>query len=66
MQKKALIGVFILIGLAPLALSIGYAFFYSLGLVGLVSRGFTLGNWAGLFQGEFLQSILHSAWIAGV
>jgi len=50
--------------MVPLALSIGYSLMYSLGLTGLMSDGFTFSHWINLFQGEFLQSILYSVWVA--
>jgi len=64
MAKKLLPALFILFCLVPLGLSLGYSFLYSIGGAGLLSSGFTLQNWLELFQGEFLQSILYSLWIA--
>lgn len=64
MDKKLLPVLFILFCITPLALSIGYSFLYSIGGVGLLSDGLTIQNWLELFQGEFLQSILYSLWIA--
>lgn len=64
MAKKLLPALFILFCITPLALSLGYSFLYSIGGVGLLSHGLTLKNWLELFQGEFLQSILYSLWIA--
>ena len=48
----------------PLTLALGYAALYSLGMVGLLSDGFTLGNWAELLTGEFGRSIAFSAYVA--
>jgi len=48
----------------PLGLALGYAALYSLGLVGLLSDGFTLRNWAELLTGEFGRSIAFSAYVA--
>lgn len=64
MAKKLLPALFILFCITPLALSLGYSFLYSIGGVGLLSDGLTLQNWLEVFQGEFLQSILYSLWIA--
>lgn len=64
MAKKLLPALFIFFCITPLALSLGYSFLYSIGGVGLLSEGLTLQNWLELFQGEFLQSILYSLWIA--
>ena len=50
--------------MVPLALALGYAALYSLGLVGLLSDGFTLDNWAALMTGEFGRSIAFSAYVA--
>lgn len=64
MLRKLLILIFILTCLVPLGLALGYSAGYSLGLTGLLSDGFTLSYWAGLFRGEFLSAILYSAWVA--
>lgn len=64
MTKKLIIALFVVLILLPLGLSIAYSFLYSIGGVGLLSRGFTLQHWADLFRGEFLQSMLYSLWIA--
>ena len=65
MQKQKWMIALIALGwLAPLVLAIGYSFLYSLGLAGVLREGFTLSHWAGLFRGEFLRSILYSAWVA--
>lgn len=48
----------------PLIGGLLYAFAYSTGLTGLLSQGFTLKHWAGLFQGVFGQSLWFSAAVA--
>ncbi|PWN05326.1 ABC transporter permease subunit [Rhodohalobacter mucosus] len=64
-KRKLMVALFAIAWLAPLGMAIGYSFLYSLGLAGVLQDGFTFSYWAGLFQGEFLQSILYSAWVAG-
>lgn len=64
MTKKLLIALFVIGCLVPLGLAIGYSVFYSVGLAGLLSSGFTFDHWITLFGGEFLQSILYSIWVA--
>jgi len=64
-KRKLMIALFAFGWLAPLGMAIGYSFLYSLGLAGILQDGFTFANWASLFQGEFLRSILYSAWVAG-
>jgi putative spermidine/putrescine transport system permease protein len=66
MAKKFFIAVFVVLCISPLVLSVGYSFLYSLGLAGLMSRGFTWMHWLSLFRGEFLESILYSFQIAAV
>lgn len=63
--RKLMIALFAFGWLAPLGMAIGYSFLYSLGLAGVLREGFTFSYWTGLFQGEFLRSILYSAWVAG-
>lgn len=48
----------------PLALALGYAALYSLGLVGLLGDGLTLENWVELLGGDFGRSIVFSAYVA--
>ena len=64
MAKKLIITLFIIVCLMPLGLSLGYSFLYSIGAVGLLSKGVTFQHWADLFRGEFLNSMLYSLWIA--
>lgn len=64
-KRKLMISLFAFGWLAPLGMAIGYSFLYSLGLAGVLQEGFTFSYWTGLFQGEFLRSILYSAWVAG-
>lgn len=48
-----------------MALGLGYALLYSLGLLGLLSRGFTLGHWgAVLADPELWWALLFSGWVA--
>lgn len=63
--RKLMIALFAFGWLAPLGMAIGYSILYSLGLTGVLREGFTFSHWTGLFQGEFLRSILYSAWVAG-
>lgn len=58
--------LFVLIVALPLLAGLGYALLYSLGLTGVLARGFTLEHWSAVFtHGEILESILYSA-IIGV
>ncbi len=63
-DRGSLLSYFILTAL-PLALGLGYALAYSLGLTGLVNEGFTLRHWGEvLFGNLFWLSLLFSAWVA--
>jgi len=64
LKRKISLILFTLGCIVPLLAAVGYAFLYSLGLAGLLGSGFTFSNWLALFRGEFMQSILYSAWIA--
>ncbi len=44
-MKRAATITFMVLCLLPLAAGLGYALLYSLGLVGLISKGFTLAHW---------------------
>ena len=62
-----IIGVllFLLLAIVPIAFSIGYAAFYSLGLTGLLSEGFTTTHWANVFsRAEIWGSLLLSIYIS--
>jgi putative spermidine/putrescine transport system permease protein len=49
----------------PLVAGLGFAVFYSLGLVGVLNTGFTLDHWRKLFEeGNVVASFLYSAGIA--
>lgn len=61
------IAVFILLTVGPLLLGIGYALAYSLGLVGLLSKGVTLEHWQSVLSGApFWRSIGFSLYVAVV
>jgi putative spermidine/putrescine transport system permease protein len=63
LRTLALALLMLLCGL-PVALSVGYAALYSLGMVGLLSNGVTLANWAELLHGPFARSIVYSSYVA--
>jgi len=62
--KRIAISLFILICAAPLFAGLGYSILYSFGVIGVLNDGFTLQNWGQVFRGEFIRSIIHSAYIA--
>ena len=64
MRSLAITVLIVLCGV-PVAMSIGYAALYSLGVVGMLGDGFTMSNWAQLLDGEFGRSIAYSAYVAG-
>jgi putative spermidine/putrescine transport system permease protein len=56
---------FLLIGVLPFGLALGYALLYSFGLVGIINDGFTLEFWREiLVNGEFIQSFGFSALVS--
>jgi len=56
---------FLLISLVPLLLGVGYALLYSLGLVGILSDGFTLSHWEVLLnKSSFWQTMGFSFYVA--
>ena len=56
---------FLLISLVPLLLGVGYALLYSLGLVGVLSEGFTLSHWELLLRkSSFWQTMGFSFYVA--
>lgn len=62
------LGLLLFVGLAivPIAFSIGYAFAYSTGMIGLLSEGVTAKHWMALWQGsEIAASFGLSIYIAG-
>jgi len=63
-MRRATLAVVLAACALPLCLALGYAALYSLGLVGLLSDGFTLSNWAELLAGEFGRSIAFSTYVA--
>ncbi len=59
--------LFVLLTAGPVAAGVGYALLYSLGLAGLLSRGFTFQHWlAVLGSGDFWSSVGFSAAVAAV
>jgi putative spermidine/putrescine transport system permease protein len=61
------ITLFFAIAVLPLAMGLGYALLYSLGLAGVLGQGFTLGHWAAFAaSGELWVSLAYSLLIAGV
>ena len=65
LAKYTGLGLFVLLAVVPLLLGLIYCLLYSLGLIGLVSKGFTLQYWASVFaEGEIWQSLLFSLLIA--
>ncbi|NGP88815.1 ABC transporter permease subunit [Fodinibius halophilus] len=63
--ETAGIGLFLLLAVLPLVLGVLYALLYSLGLIGLISDGFTFSHWQrALSDQEFWLSILYTFYIA--
>jgi len=59
------LGLFLLLAVLPLLLGLGYALLYSLGLVGVLGRGFTLSHWAEVLGGGALwRSLGYSFYLA--
>ena len=57
--------IFLTFTVLPVALGFGYAFFYSIGVVGKLNEGFTLTHWEQvLWSKEVWQSLGLSLWIA--
>jgi putative spermidine/putrescine transport system permease protein len=62
-----LIAVFSALVVLPVLASVVYSLLYSLGLTGLLAKGFTFEHWLTVFrEGSFLQSLLFSACMAMV
>ncbi len=60
------LALFVVVALLPIAFSLGYAVAYSVGAVGLLSDGLTLGYWARLLvRGEVWASFGLSLYVAG-
>lgn len=56
---------FVIIGVLPFAAAFVYALLYSLGIVGVINKGFTLDFWNDVMaEGVFTQSLLYSVAIA--
>lgn len=61
MRQRLIVGLYLLLTLGPLLLGLGYSLAYSLGLVGLLSEGFTLVYWQKWWQsGDALWSLGYS------
>ena len=59
--------LFLLLAIVPIAFSIGYAAFYSLGLTGLLSDGFTISHWGNVFsRWEVWSSLSLSIYISAI
>lgn len=59
--------LFAVLAVVPLALGLGYALLYSLGLVGVLGQGFTLRHWAEVLGASALwQSLGYSLYVATV
>ncbi len=59
------LSAFLALTLLPLLLGAGYALLYSLGLVGILSEGFTLANWEEVLQSfSFWETMIFSAYVA--
>lgn len=59
--------VFLLLTVGPIALGLGYAGLYSLGIVGLLGSGFTFSHWSAVLKNaEFWWSLGFSAGVAGI
>lgn len=64
MEKKLGIGIFVVLTTLPLLAGLCYSLFYSLGMVGILGKGFTLQNWVSLFtEGGGLLSLLYSLYL---
>jgi putative spermidine/putrescine transport system permease protein len=57
----------ILLAVMPLVLGIGYAIFYSVGLVGVLNDGFTFEHWQLAFQNSnIVNSFIYTIFLSGV
>ncbi|MFT6035741.1 MAG: putative spermidine/putrescine transport system permease protein [Marivirga sp.] len=66
-NKSSYIGLifFLVIGILPFGLALGYALLYSFGIVGIINEGFTLQFWEEILtNGEFIQSFGFSALVS--
>ncbi len=67
MREKVAIAAFLTFAVAPLVAGFGYALLYSLGVIGALGKGFTLGYWQKtLADVPFWSSILLSALVAAL
>ena len=72
MNSRTLPGIFglllfLILAILPIAFSLGYAAFYSLGLTGLLSEGFTWNHWHTVFsEQEVWSSLGLSVYISGI
>lgn len=68
LQAKYLaFGLFFALAVLPLLLGLGYAMAYSLGLVGLLSEGFTLAHWTEVLGSAFFwRTMAFSTWVSVV
>ncbi|MEH0157261.1 ABC transporter permease [Limibacter armeniacum] len=56
--------VFLVLAVLPVAIGLGFALLYSLGIIGVLSEGFTLSYWEEvLLGGTFLKSLAYSFYI---
>lgn len=67
MSRKVIIGFFLVVTVLPLLAGLVYALLYSLGLIGILSEGFTLSYWSKIFDNqEIVKSGVYSFLIATV
>ena len=63
--KNIVLAFFLLLTAVPLSAGLVYALLYSLGLTGILNKGFTLAHWQKLLLGgEFWRSLGFSVWVA--
>lgn len=64
MNRRLTHSLYVLLTLGPLVLGLGYSLLYSLGMAGLMGKGFTTTHWARLFaDGEVFASIGYTLWL---
>ncbi len=67
MRRRGIPWLFLLLAVGPVVLGLGYALLYSLGLVGLLGRGFTLEHWGAVVRSaDFWGALGLSTFIAVV
>jgi putative spermidine/putrescine transport system permease protein len=65
MRSRLAIGFYLAVTLLPVLAGLGYSLLYSLGMAGLLGKGFTLEYWARLFQDpEAWWSILYTGMLS--